>query len=198
MNAAFHIGVLSLQGDFAAHGRMLERIGCRSVEVRKPEQLRDMAGLIIPGGESTTLLKLMEAWHFERAIREFHAAGKPIFGTCAGVILLATEVTHPSQHCLGLLDVTVERNSYGRQIDSFESHGMYTVNGQETQRPLEMVFIRAPRITRVGPGVRVLARHAAEPVLVAAHNVWGATFHPEMTSDTTVHQSFASLCASAR
>ncbi len=188
------IGILALQGDFAAHGRVLDRIGCRAVEVRKPEQLDEISGLIIPGGESTTLLKLMATWNFEPAIREFHAAGKPIFGTCAGVILLATDVTHPAQHSLGLLDVTVERNSYGRQIDSFEARGTLCDDGRDIDVPLEMVFIRAPRIVRVGPGVRVLARHENEPVLVATRNIFGATFHPEMTSDSTVHELFVSVC----
>ena len=160
------IGVLALQGDFAAHARMLNRIGCPFREVRKPSQLAEVAGLIIPGGESTTLLRLMATNEMEPAIRGFHAAGKPIFGTCAGVILLATEVTHPTQQSLGLLDVTVERNSYGRQIDSFEARGTIQDNGDDANRPLEMVFIRAPRIVRIGVGVRVLARHADEPVLV--------------------------------
>lgn len=197
MMGALPIGVLALQGDFAAHGRMLERLGCPRVEVRKPEQLRDVCGLIIPGGESTTLLKLMATCSFEPALREFHAAGKPIFGTCAGVILLATEVTNPSQHCLGLLDVTVQRNSYGRQVDSFESLGQYRANGSVAERPLEMVFIRAPRITRVGAGVRVLAWHSGEPVLVAASGVLGATFHPELTADAAVHEMFVALCRDA-
>jgi 5'-phosphate synthase pdxT subunit len=188
------IGVLALQGDFAAHGRVLERLGVRWMEVRKPEQLADVAGLIIPGGESTTLLKLIGSCNFESALREFHAAGKPIFGTCAGVILLATEVTRPSQHCLGLLDVTVERNSYGRQVDSFETRGEYCGNGHGGERPLEMVFIRAPRITRVGPDVRVLARHDGDPVLVGTATVLGATFHPELTADSTVHESFLAMC----
>jgi 5'-phosphate synthase pdxT subunit len=177
---------------------MLQRIGCPWTEVRKPDQLAGVAGLIIPGGESTTLLKLMAAWDFESALRDFHAAAKPIFGTCAGVILLASEVTNPVQHSLGLLDVSVERNSYGRQIDSFETHGSYSANGSgASERPLEMVFIRAPRIVRVGPGVRVLARHDAEPVLVAAGPILGATFHPEMTDDPTVHQLFTTMCHAA-
>jgi 5'-phosphate synthase pdxT subunit len=188
------IGILALQGDFAAHGRVLQRIGVSWVEVRRPAQLADVAGLIIPGGESTTLLKLMASCNFEPALREFHAAGKPIFGTCAGVILLATEVTKPSQHSLGLLDVTVERNSYGRQVDSFETYGHYSGNGQGTDRLLEMVFIRAPRITRVGPGVRVLAQHGGDPVLVGAATMLGATFHPELTADSSVHETFVAMC----
>jgi 5'-phosphate synthase pdxT subunit len=188
-----NVGVLALQGDFAAHGRMLERLCCPWVEVRKPAQLHGVAGLIIPGGESTTLLKLMARCDMEPAIREFHAAGKPIFATCAGVIVLANEVTNPSQHCMGLLDLTVERNSYGRQVDSFEALGRYRDNGSGAERPLEMVFIRAPRIVRVGSGVRVLAWHNDEPVLVATPTVLGATFHPELTVDSTVHSAFVAM-----
>ncbi len=193
MNAEFQVGVLALQGDFEAHNRVLDRIGCPSIAVRKPSQLAEVAGLIIPGGESTTLLKLMATCDMEPALREFHAEGRPIFGTCAGIILLATEVTRPAQHSLGLIDVTVERNSYGRQIDSFEAQGEYNPNGHGTQ-PLEMVFIRAPRITRVGPKVQVLGRHEGEPVLVYADRVLGSTFHPEMTSDTAVHELFVTMC----
>lgn len=192
-NVSF-IGVLALQGDFAAHGRMLERIGCPWRELRKPAQLDDVSGLIIPGGESTTLLKLIASGDFEPAIRAFHAAGKPIFGTCAGVILLATEVTNPQQHSFGLLDVTVERNSYGRQVDSFESRGEFRATDDAEPQSIEMVFIRAPRITRVGAGVSVIATHHDEPVLVRSGTLLGATFHPEMTADPTVHQMFAKLC----
>jgi 5'-phosphate synthase pdxT subunit len=192
------IGVLALQGDFAAHCRMLNRVGSPSVEVRKASQLDEVAGLIIPGGESTTLLKLMAAGNFEPALRAFHTAGKPIFGTCAGIILLANQVTNPSQHSLGLLDITVERNSYGRQIDSFEAQGSICTNGSTEARPLEMVFIRAPRIVRVGPNVNVLARYQNEPVLVSAGSILGATFHPEMTGDPTVHNRFATMCRAPR
>ena len=188
------IGVLALQGDFAAHGRMFERTGCAWVQVRKPSQLAGVAGLVLPGGESTTQLKLMTACDMERALLEFHASGRPIFGTCAGVILLATEVRNPSQHCFNLLDITVERNSYGRQVDSFESSGIYRDETCAEERELEMVFIRAPRITRVGAGVQVLAWHRDEPVLVRAGTVLGATFHPEMTGDKTVHRLFTRLC----
>jgi 5'-phosphate synthase pdxT subunit len=188
------IGVLALQGDFAAHGRMLDRLHAAWVEVRKPEQLADLAGLIMPGGESTTLLKLIASTPMEPALRAFHAAGRPIFGTCAGLILLARDVTHPAQPSLGLIDVAVERNAYGRQVDSFEAQGTLAADNSGAERPLEMVFIRAPRITRVGPGVRVLARHRDEPVLVQSASVLGATFHPEMTADLTVHEAFVAMC----
>jgi 5'-phosphate synthase pdxT subunit len=188
------IGVLALQGDFAAHGRALERIGCPWIEVRTRSQLEGLAGLILPGGESTTLLKLIVAGNLEPALRSFHSNGAPLFGTCAGLILLATEVTHPSQHSLGLLDVTVERNSYGRQVDSFEAYGEYRPRGSGPVEKLEMVFIRAPRITRVGPGVQLLATCRNDPVVVATPKVLGATFHPEMTSDPALHELFLRMC----
>lgn len=182
------IGVLALQGGFALHAQALARCGVDPVEVRKPAALEAVDGLILPGGESTTLLRLMEAWAFAPAIEAFHAAGKPIFGTCAGLILLAREVVNPPQPSLGLLDVSVERNAYGRQRESFEATAVATLNGRPTE--LEMVFIRAPRIRRAAPGVEVLARLGDETVLVRQGAVLGATFHPELTSDVTVHQYF--------
>src|SRR5512132_1425748 len=151
------IGVLALQGDFALHARALASCGVESVEVRKPEQLADVDGLIIPGGESTTLLKLMETWGFVPAIEKFHAEGRPIFGTCAGLILLARDVRNPRQFSLGLIDVDVERNAYGRQRESFETPGRVSLDGPPAD--IEMVFIRAPRIRRTGRGVQTLARH---------------------------------------
>jgi len=187
------IGVLALQGDFALHARALAR--CQSalqvVEVRKPEQLDDLDGLIIPGGESTTLLKLIDAWGFVPALEKFHAAGRPVFGTCAGVILTAGEVTNPAQFSLGFVDVGVERNAYGRQRESFETHGTAVLDGRSV--PVEMVFIRAPRIRRVGEGVETLARHGGDPVLVRQGSVLAATFHPELTDDPTVHEYFCGM-----
>jgi pyridoxal 5'-phosphate synthase pdxT subunit len=164
--------------------------------VRKPEQLDDVEGLIIPGGESTTLLKLMDAWHFVPALEKFHAAGKPMFGTCAGLILLARDVESPRQFSLGLVDVTVERNAYGRQRESFEASGVARLDGRAV--PLEMVFIRAPRIRRAGPGVEILAEHAGEPVMARQDRVLVATFHPELTDDCTVHRYFCDLVRQAR
>src|SRR5204862_4415201 len=158
------IGVLALQGDFDRHAKALARCGVEAVEVRKPEQLADVDGLIIPGGESTTLLKLMHEWGFVGALRQFHAEGRPLFGTCAGLILLAREVDNPRQFSLGLIDVGVERNAYGRQRESFETPGQVTLE-DGTPTSLEMVFIRAPRIRRMGPGVQTLARHRDEPVM---------------------------------
>jgi 5'-phosphate synthase pdxT subunit len=185
------IGVLALQGDFALHARALARSGVEAVEVRKPEALEDVAGLIIPGGESTTLLKLMGEWEFVPAIEKFHAAGKPIFGTCAGLIVLAREVESPRQFSLGLIDVTVERNAYGRQRESFEAPGTAVLNGRRA--PLTMVFIRAPRILRMGAGVESLAEHGGETVMARQGSVLVATFHPELTDDTTVHRYFCDL-----
>ena len=190
------IGVLALQGDFALHAKALATCGAETVEVRKPEQLADVDGLIIPGGESTTLLTLMDEWGFVPAIEKFHAAGKPIFGTCAGLIVLAREVERPSQFSLGLIDVTVERNAYGRQRESFEASGTAVLDGSPT--PLEMVFIRAPRIRRLGPGVEPLACHGGETVMARQGTVVVAAFHPELTGDTSVHQYFCRLVRRAR
>ena len=185
------IGVLALQGDFALHARALEKCGAEAIEVRKPIELEGVDGLIMPGGESTTLLKLMDAWDFAPALEKFHGAGKPIFGTCAGLIILAREVESPRQFSLGLIDVTVERNAYGRQRDSLEASGTARLDKEPIQ--LEMVFIRAPRIRRMGPGVQVLAEHGGEPVMARQERVLVATFHPELTDSTAVHRYFCDL-----
>jgi len=190
------IGVLALQGDFALHARALGKCGVEAVEVRKPAELDGVDGLIMPGGESTTLLKLMDAWDFVPAIEKFHGAGKPIFGTCAGLILLAREVESPRQFSLGLIDVTVERNAYGRQRESFEAAGVARLDGHAA--PLEMVFIRAPRIRKTGPGVEVLAEHGGEPVMARQGRILVATFHPELTDDTAVHRYFCDLVSRVR
>jgi 5'-phosphate synthase pdxT subunit len=194
--AKLRIGVLALQGDFAMHAKALERCGAEAVEIRKPEQLADVDGLIMPGGESTTLLKLMHAWGFVPALEKFHAEGRPIFGTCAGLILLAREVDNPRQFSLGLIDVAVERNAYGRQRESFEAHGTATLEGKAM--PVEMVFIRAPRIRRAGPGVQALATHGADAVMARQGSVLVATFHPELTDDPTVHAYFCDMVRKAR
>ena len=185
------IGVLALQGDFARHRAALDRIGVASVEVRMPAQLDQVAGLVMPGGESTTLLKLLDAWDFVPALEKFHAAGKPIFGTCAGLILLAREVHNPSQFSLGFIDVAVERNAYGRQKESFSTTG--TVDLGAGPVPLDMVFIRAPRILRLGAGVTPVAWHEGECVMARQGPVLVAAFHPELTDASTAHGYFARL-----
>jgi pyridoxal 5'-phosphate synthase pdxT subunit len=190
------IGVLALQGDFALHVKALGRCGVEAVEVRKPEQLADLDGLVIPGGESTTLLKLMDEWGFVPALEKFHAAGKPLFGTCAGLILLAREVDNPRQFSLGLIDVDVERNAYGRQRESFEARGTAVLGGAPT--PIEMMFIRAPRIRRVGEGVEVLARQGEDPVMAREGSVLVATFHPEVTGEPAVHRYFCDMVRGRR
>jgi 5'-phosphate synthase pdxT subunit len=189
------IGVLALQGDFAMHARALARCGATAVEIRKASELAGVDGLIVPGGESTTLLKLMDEWGFVPALEKFHAEGRPIFGTCAGLILLARDVESPRQFSLGFIDVGVERNAYGRQRESFEAHGSATLDGKRA--PVEMVFIRAPRIRRVGSGVEVLAEHAGEPVMARQGTILVATFHPELTDESTVHEYFCRIVADA-
>jgi len=178
------IGVLAIQGDYAAHAEALAEVGAEPCEVRKPEQLAGLDGLILPGGESTTILKFLKHRFFD-ALEEF-CGSHPVFGTCAGAILLAREVVNPAQRSLGLLDATVERNAYGRQIDSTILTAETTLPGG----PLEMVFIRAPRIVSAGPGVEVLARRDGFPVLVRQGSIMAATFHPELSSDRRVHQFF--------
>jgi len=187
------IGVLALQGDFALHVKALARCGVEAVEVRKPEELEDLDGLVIPGGESTTLLKLMEEWRFVPALEKFHAAGKPMFGTCAGLILLARDVDNPRQASLGFIDIGVERNAYGRQRESFSAMGSVELDGEPHR--LEMVFIRAPRIRRAGPGVTTLASHGDEPVMAREGSILVATFHPELTNDASIHRYFCALVA---
>lgn len=177
------IGVLALQGDFAAHRKALERAGARPCEVRNAADLDGVDGLVIPGGESTTMLKLLDVEDLFQPLAEF-GKRKPIFGTCAGAILLAKEVLNPAQRSLGLLDLTVERNAYGRQIDSRIAR--IDLGGQ----PAEAVFIRAPIIRRVGSGAKILAEYAGTPVLVEQGKHLVATFHPELGSDDSVHRRF--------
>jgi len=186
----FHmkIGVLALQGDFDAHRRRLEELGAEVVLVKKPEQLDEIDGLIIPGGESGTFLKLLGEAGFEK-LKQFVRV-KPTFGTCAGAILLANEVENPKQSGLGALDIRIRRNAYGRQVDSSIREGRLGLE------PIEMVFIRAPRIERVGPGVEVIATEGNDPVAVRQGRVMAATFHPELSEDTRVHESFLELVRS--
>lgn len=215
------IGVLALQGDFDAHIDALRRCGVQAAAVRLPSQLIGLRGLVIPGGESTTLLRLMREYGFDVAVAAFVGAGGGVFGTCAGAILLARGVFSPSQWSLDLLDIDIERNAYGRQIDSFETRLTEVdreilvqsaddsalrdrhddgADGSALQKSASLgaVFIRAPRIRRVGPMVRVLASHSGEPVLVLQGRVLVATFHPELVAEDRVHRYFLSLTGPAR
>ena len=185
MSTAPVIGVLALQGDFAAHRRAFDEIGAVTREVRTAAELAAVDALVLPGGESTTMLKLLEAESLTEPLRRFGAA-KPIFATCAGAILLATEVSHPAQSSLGLVDIAVQRNAYGRQLHStVASVGLEDGSGQ-----VEAVFIRAPIIRRCGPGVHVLALYQGDPVLVSSGRHLIATFHPELSGDRTIQRRF--------
>lgn len=187
------IGVLALQGDFEAHAHALNRAGARTTLVRMPDDLVELDGLVMPGGESTTMLRFLGRNGFLGSLRDF-VKKAPCFATCAGCILLAREVLDPAQVSLGVLDVTIERNAYGRQIDS-------TILTEETKLPggpLEMVFIRAPRITRMGPAVEVLAQRDGSPTLLRQGNLLAATFHPEMTADLRVPRLFLEMVRSRR
>jgi pyridoxal 5'-phosphate synthase pdxT subunit len=185
-----HIGVLAIQGNFASHAQALAESGAEAIEIRNPGELANIDALILPGGESTTMLKFLERGDFLSALKDF-ASEKPIFGTCAGAILLAREVRHPAQTSLGLLDAVVERNAYGRQIDS----SILTAPSSLGTKPLEMVFIRAPRIVETGHEVEVLARRDGFPVLVRQGRILAATFHPELSTDRRVHQFFVDTVA---
>lgn len=195
MPSAEPVGVLALQGDYAEHRRALERIGIASREVRKAAELEGLRALVLPGGESTTMLKFIEEEGLMGPLRKLHAEGAALFGTCAGAILLAKEVTSPSQPSLELIDLTVERNAYGRQVDSHESDEPCPPLGDE---PLPMIFIRAPVIRRTGASVRVLAYHRSDPVLVREGRVLVSTFHPELTEDERVHRYFIEEVAELR
>jgi pyridoxal 5'-phosphate synthase pdxT subunit len=185
------VGVLALQGDFAAHGAALKRAGGEPVYVRHPEQLDGLDGLIIPGGESTTMLKLLNYEGWLDALAAF-GRERPMFGTCAGAILMASEVSNPAQQSLGLMDIAVERNAYGRQIDSRIAPVEVDeeLERRTSEGDLEAVFIRAPIIRRTGGGVTVLARYAGDPVLVEQGRHLAATFHPELGSDSRIHKLF--------
>ena len=183
------IGVLALQGGFSAHVASLSASGAETLEVRHPRSLDGLQGLVIPGGESSTLLNLMADEPWFDALKRFHAKGRPIFGTCAGAILLAGDVVEPAQPSLGLLNAVMARNAYGRQRDSFETR----LKVIEWDVPLEAIFIRAPRFREVGPQVEVLARLGDEPVLVRQGSLLAATFHAELTTDTRLHRLFVEM-----
>jgi 5'-phosphate synthase pdxT subunit len=183
------IGILSVQGDFEAHAAALRELSAEPIEVRTVTDLEDCEGIILPGGESTTQLQFLQEEGLFASIKKFSAEGGAIFGTCAGAILLATRVKNPEQVSLGLLDMTVLRNGYGRQLASDVFFGPTTLK----KDPLEMVFIRGPIIESVGPGVLVLAEHAGKPALVQKDNLLASSFHPELTDDRTVHRHFLNM-----
>jgi 5'-phosphate synthase pdxT subunit len=185
------VGILALQGDFEAHGRALEKAGAQAVYVRKAEHLNGIDGLVLPGGESTTMLKLLNLENLMKPLGDF-AREKPVLATCAGVILMAREVSNPVQESLGILDLAVERNGYGRQIDSriVELEPSSDFQERAGAGKLEAVFIRAPVIHKIGPGGKVLASYLEHPVLVQQGRHLAATFHPELTPDIRVHQLF--------
>lgn len=182
------IGVLAIQGDYEAHKARLEQLGATVILVRKPEQLDSIDAIVIPGGESSTFLNFLSERGFLEKLREF-VRTKPTFGTCAGAILLARNVENPPQESLGVLDIRIRRNAYGRQIDSSIREAQTRLQGG----PLEMVFIRAPKIVATGKDVQVLATSGDDPVLIREGNIMAATFHPELSSDTRVHQEFLKL-----
>src|SRR5690242_14150543 len=185
------IGILAVQGDYEAHARMLERLRADYLLVRTPADAAQVDAMILPGGESTTMLKFLKEEGLEAALRELDARGAAFFGTCAGAILLAREVRAPAQESLGFADLAITRNAYGRQLAS----EVRSAPSKLKAEPLEMVFIRAPWIDEIGPGVEVLAREGGRPVLVRDGRILIATFHPELTEDTTVHEYFLKLAA---
>ena len=185
------IGILAVQGDFEAHAAILSKLGAETVEVRTVADLDGCSGLILPGGESTTQLQFLEEEGLYDAIRKFSEKGGAIFGTCAGAILLANKVKNPEQDSLKLLDMTILRNGYGRQLASDVFFGPTTLK----KGPLEMVFIRGPIIEKVAPQIKILAKFEGRPTLVQKDHILAATFHPELTGDTTVHEYFLKLAS---
>ena len=185
------IGILTIQGDFEAHAATVHKLGAATLEVRTLADLSKSDALILPGGESTTQLQFLQEEGLFDAIRHFAAKGRPIFGTCAGAILLATHVKNPAQPSLGLLDMTILRNGYGRQLASDVFFGPTTLKSD----PLEMVFIRGPIIEKVAPTITVLAKYGGKPTLVQKGHILAATFHPELTNDPTVHKYFLKLAS---
>jgi len=187
------IGVLALQGDFEAHAKVLAGLGCEVVEVRRVAQLSGVDGLVMPGGESTTLLNLMADEPWVEALTRFKQGGGALMGTCAGAILLARRVVNPPQASVGLLDVTIVRNAFGRQIDSFET----TLDAPALGGAIDAVFIRAPRFQELGPDVATLATYEGEPVLVREGRLLAMTFHPELTRDSKLHAYFLTMVQTA-
>ncbi|MEE9323864.1 MAG: pyridoxal 5'-phosphate synthase glutaminase subunit PdxT [Candidatus Aenigmarchaeota archaeon] len=185
------LGILGIQGDFDAHRTMAEKLGVKTIIVRNLEDFEKIHGLIIPGGESTTIMKLLSRYNLIRSLKKFHREGKPIFGTCAGMILLAKKIDNrPEQFSFGFIDISVKRNAYGRQIDSFEEDVSIPALGK---KPFRGVFIRAPKISRVGKNVETLAKHDSDQILVREGNVLAGSFHPELTKDTRIYEYFLGM-----
>ncbi|MCK5021200.1 MAG: pyridoxal 5'-phosphate synthase glutaminase subunit PdxT [Candidatus Peribacteraceae bacterium] len=185
------IGILGLQGDFSAHKKILEKLGTETLIVRTAEDLEKCDGLIIPGGESTTMNRLLDRYKLKPAVRKFHKKGKPIFGTCAGMILISKKIeSHPKQFSFNFIDIEVNRNAYGRQIDSFEEDIDIPFLGK---KPYRLVFIRAPKISKLGKGVESLVKHNGDHIIVRQDNVLAGSFHPEMTADTRMHEYFLKM-----
>lgn len=187
------IGILAIQGDFAAHGKILDKLSEPWCEIRNSHQLENIKGLIMPGGESSTMLKFLKDEGFINPLKEFSKRDGAIFGTCAGAILLAREVSNPVQESLGLMDISIERNGYGRQVDSFIDFADSEIFAQP---PLEIVFIRAPIVRCAGKDVEVLATNRCQPILLQQGKHLAATFHPELTNDVRVHQHFLNIAVS--
>ncbi|TVR68085.1 MAG: pyridoxal 5'-phosphate synthase glutaminase subunit PdxT [Spirochaetaceae bacterium] len=189
------VGVIAFQGDFQRHLEVLRRLGAEARSVRRPEELEGLAGLVIPGGESTTIGLLMERFGLLHPVRNVIREGLPVLGTCAGAILLAREIEESSQVHLGTLDIRIRRNAYGRQIDSFDASLSFTEDEDGAEQPIPGVFIRAPRITALGAGVLTLAALNGDPVVVRKENQLALTFHPELTGDARIHRLFLGMCA---
>lgn len=184
------VGLLALQGDFAAHGRVVTSLGATSLEVRTPDELKSCSHLIIPGGETTSFLKLLDFHNLREPLFDYVKSGKPILATCAGIILIAGEVANPQQESLGLINIKIERNSYGRQVDSFEADLEIPILGND---PFNGIFIRAPGIISIGKNVESMSSFDGDPVLVREGNILGATFHPELGEDARLHEYFLGI-----
>ena len=187
-----NVGVLALQGDFKEHIKMLGKIGVTAVEIRFPEQLEEIDGLIFPGGESTAINKLIDKYGFRERLEDFSGSGRPMFGTCAGLIILASEVSD-EEISLGFIDIRVQRNSYGRQIDSFEDIVSINLDHKPDRKGFKSIFIRAPRIVHTGENVRILSSLGDEVVLARERNILVCAFHPELTDDTRIHEYFIEM-----
>jgi len=186
------VGVLSLQGAFREHIEKIKKCGASAVEIKFPGQLEYIDGLIIPGGESTTIKKLLKEYKFREDLDKFYKSGEPIFGTCAGLVLISRNIEGEGKG-MGYINVDVRRNAYGRQIDSFEEMVSLNFNGVIDYKKFRAIFIRAPRILRTGSNVRIIAELNGEPVLVRFRNVMAGTFHPELTDDLRVHKYFLNM-----